>query len=204
MENKLAKIYYISQGTSVEEHLANIQSVCEAGIKLVQLRLKNTSTEEYTAAGIKAQSICEKHGALLFINDNIEVARDCRANGVHLGLSDDRPQQARSTLSKGKLIGGTANTLEHCLQLIEEGVDYIGLGPYKFTTTKNNLSPIIGLTGYQNIVNELTKKGHDTPIFAIGGIEKKDFESIYNTGIHGVAVSGILSNKSKNELAQVL
>lgn len=199
-----AKIYYISQGKTTEEHLANISDVVEAGCKLVQLRLKGVSEEDYTKAGIKAQQICAVKNALLFINDNIQVAKNCNADGVHLGLTDERPAKAREVLSKGKLVGGTANTLEHCLQLINEGVDYIGLGPYRYTTTKKNLSPVLGLEGFKNIKNELVKRGDLTPIYAIGGIEKVDFESIYNIGINGIAVSGILSNKSKNELAAVL
>ena len=199
-----AKIYYISQGKTTEEHLANISDVVEAGCKFVQLRLKGVSEEDYTKAGIKAQQICAVKNALLFINDNIQVAKNCNADGVHLGLTDERPAKAREVLSKGKLVGGTANTLEHCLQLINEGVDYIGLGPYRYTTTKKNLSPVLGLEGFENIKNELVKRGDLTPIYAIGGIEKVDFESIYNIGINGIAVSGILSNKSKNELAAVL
>lgn len=204
MEKKLPQLYYISQGTSVEEHLKNIAAVSEAGVFLVQLRLKNVSDEVYTTAGIQAKVICEKHGALLIINDNIAVAKNCNADGVHLGLTDERPQQARLMLNKGTLVGGTANTLADCLQLIKEGVDYIGLGPFRFTATKEKLSPIVGLAGYEKIVATLQKAGHITPIYAIGGIEKSDFSSIYRTGIHGIAVSGILSNKSKKELAQVV
>lgn len=199
-----AKIYYISQGKTTEEHLANISAVVEAGCKLVQLRLKEVSEEDYTKTGSKAQQICAKYNALLFINDNIQVAKNCNADGVHLGLTDERPPKAREVLGKGKLVGGTANTLEHCIQLIEEGVDYIGLGPFRYTTTKKNLSPVLGLKGFQSIKNELEKQGYSTPIYAIGGIEKADFEAIYNIGINGIAVSGILSSKSINELEAVL
>ena len=199
-----AKIYYISQGKTTAEHLANIIAVVEAGCGLVQLRLKEVSDEVYTEVGQQAKQICAAKGALLFINDNIQVAKNCDADGVHLGLSDERPAKARAVLGQGKLVGGTANSLAHCEQLIKEGVDYIGLGPFRFTTTKNNLSPILGLQGFERIKLALEKSGNTTPIYAIGGIEKSDFESLYNIGIHGVAVSGILSNKSKNELEAVL
>jgi len=84
--------------------------------------------------------------------------------------------------------------LEHVLQRIDEKCNYIGLGPFRFTSTKEKLSPILGIEGYQHVMNSLKSKGIEIPIFAIGGIKVEDVNDILNTGIYGVALSGMLTN----------
>lgn len=189
----LHKLQYISQGSSPETHIQNIKSVLEAGVKLVQLRLKNISEELYTEYAIKAKELCDKYDAALIINDNVNVSKLSNANALHLGLDDMNVMEAKQIVPT-KIIGGTANTFKHIKQRCAEKVDYIGLGPYRFTRTKEKLSPILGIEGYQNIIQQMKKENLHTPIYAIGGIELKDIESIINTGIYGIAVSGLLTN----------
>lgn len=200
----MESVYYISQGKTTTEHLNNIQAVCEAGCRLIQLRMKKISEVGYLTTAKKAKEICDEFGAQLFINDNVEVAKNCNATGVHLGKSDLLPSKARNFLNDNQLIGGTANTLEDCLNLIEQKVDYIGMGPFRFTITKKNLSPVLGLDGYSKIITELRKQGHQTPVYAIGGIEENDVAEIVNTGVAGIAISGFLTNKSKEELKRII
>ena len=194
----LHKLHYISQGATPNEHLNNIEAVLNAGIKLVQLRLKNISDEMYIEFGSKAQELCDKYQAVLIINDNVSVAAKCHADAVHLGLDDMSVLEARK-LFPNKIIGGTANTFEHIKQRCNENVDYIGLGPFRFTSTKEKLSPILGLEGYQNIIQKMRQENLSTPIYAIGGIELKDIESIINTGLYGIAVSGLLTHSNNKE-----
>lgn len=196
------KLYYISQGVTPKEHLQNIQKVCEAGCKLVQLRLKESSEDTYISIAKKAKNICEKYNAKLIINDNIKVAQTIKADGIHLGKNDLSPIIARKTLVNKSIIGGTANTLEDCIELINQGVNYIGLGPFKFTNTKKNLSPIIGLNGYEKIIKSI--KNTNIPVYAIGGITSADFESLYKTGVFGIAISGLISNKSVSEIKKII
>jgi thiamine-phosphate pyrophosphorylase len=106
----------------------------------------------------------QEYLATFIINDNVHLAKQLDADGVHLGLSDE---EARLILGKTKIIGGTANTLK-MLQRTAENCDYIGLGPYQFTT-KQHLSPILGLEGYRSIIEQMKAK-HPNPIYAIGGI----------------------------------
>lgn len=197
------KIYYISQGNTRQEHLNNIQNVCEAGCKLVQLRLKDVSDQEYVETAFKAKEICIQHGTILIINDKVAIAKEVNADGVHLGKNDLSPSAARTVLGN-KIIGGTANSLEDCLELINQKIDYIGLGPFRFTDTKKNLSPVLGLEGIQNIISEIRKKGHDLPIYTIGGIKESDFEALSNTGVSGIAISGLLTGKNKEELSGII
>ena len=170
------KLYYISQGSTPKKHLQNIKRVCDTGCQLIQLRLKNTDKDVYRKTAQQALEICKAYNAQFIINDSIEVAIAIGADGVHLGKEDATPVFARQVLGKGKIIGGTANSIEDCLDLIKQGVDYIGLGPYKFTVTKENLSPLLAIQDYHDIVSKLTEKNLKPSIYAIGGIVENDIQ----------------------------
>ena len=189
------KLQYISQGTTTQEHLENIQKACNAGAELVQLRLKNVSDEALLAAAKEARTITAHFQTRLIINDNYKIAKEVKADGVHLGQSDSCPTEAIAYLGDFYMIGGTANTLEDCQKLIAKGVHYIGLGPFKFTTTKQNLGPVLGIEGYQAILDELQT---ETPIFAIGGITIEDVAELIKTGIYGIAASTMLTANFNN------
>ena len=98
--------------------------------------------------------------------------------------------EARKILGNNFIIGGTANTFENIRMHYKAGADYIGCGPFRFTTTKKNLSPILGLKGYADIVSQMRKENINLPIVAIGGITKEDIPSLMGTGITGIAISG--------------
>lgn len=183
----ISKLHYISQGATVKEHLENIQQACQAGAELVQLRLKNYSEKKILKAAQEAREITGHFQTRLIINDHYKIAKEVKADGVHLGKTDTSPLEARKHLYTWQIIGGTANTLEDCKSLLDKKVDYIGLGPFRFTTTKDNLSPILGTNGYLTILEELKT---ETPIVAIGGITLEDVPEIITTGVHGFAVSG--------------
>ncbi|RKR13295.1 thiamine-phosphate diphosphorylase [Maribacter vaceletii] len=183
----IPKLHYISQGESPQEHLNNIQKACTSGAELVQLRLKNVSEKKILKIAMKAREITGHFQTRLIINDYYKIAKEVKADGVHLGKKDTCPIEARKSLESWQIIGGTANTLQDCEALVTKGIDYIGLGPYRYTTTKENLSPVLGILGYQAILDELKA---DTPIIAIGGIVTEDVSEILKTGISGIAVSG--------------
>lgn len=188
----LHKLQYISQGSNPDIHIQNIESVLDAGVKLIQLRLKNTSDEIYTEYGIKAKELCKSYNAKLIINDNPVVAKACHADALHLGLNDMSVLEAKQIITD-KIVGGTANTFEHIIQRHAEKVNYIGLGPYRFTSTKEKLSPVLGIDGYRKIIDRMKANNIDTAVYAIGGIELKDIEAILATGVYGIAVSGLLT-----------
>jgi len=188
-----SRLQYISQGQSKEEQVLNIRKVLDHGCTWIQLRFKNQAIREVSLLGEEIRRLTSRYGATLIINDHVQVARDVDADGVHLGLQDADVFQARSVLGN-KIIGGTANTIQHIRQRIKEACNYIGLGPFRYTPTKEKLSPILGLTGYQNILGQLTEAERKTPIYAIGGIQLEDINEIMNTGVHGVAISGALTD----------
>ena len=129
---------------------------------------------------------------MLLINDRVEVAIAAGVQGVHLGQRDMAVGEARRLLGADKIIGGTANTMAQLREHYRQGADYIGLGPYRYTTTKKNLSPVLGLEGYRAIVAGLRAEGVDIPVVAIGGIGAADVMALLATGLHGVAFSGML------------
>ncbi|NKI25127.1 thiamine phosphate synthase [Arenibacter sp. 6A1] len=196
-------LYYISQGKTPEEHLTNIETAVRGGCRLVQLRLKEIPQDQILETAIAAKLICNGNDTCLIINDHPKIAHAINADGVHLGKTDSDIADARLLLGTTKIIGGTANTLEDCLELIKAGVDYIGLGPYKFTATKKNLSPVLGADGIQKIVSSLRDNGHKVPVYAIGGIVEEDVEVLFETGVYGLAVSGLLTNTSAERIGQL-
>lgn len=195
----MIELQYISQGKTPKEHLKNIGEVCEAGCRWIQLRLKNIDLAVYLETAIQCREICDQYGAIMIINDQVRIAQASLADGVHLGLEDMSPTDARNILGENSIIGGTANTIEDCIQQAEAGVDYIGLGPYRHTITKKKLSPILGVDGYSKILSVLQKEGIETPVIAIGGIKSGDVKQIVATGVRGVAVSGMLTNQEDIE-----
>lgn len=187
------QLHYISQPPENGTHLTAIEQVLQAGGQWIQLRVKEQPENVVLELAIQASLLCEKYGAKLIVNDYPELALKSGAYGVHLGLNDMPVAQARAILGKDKCIGGTANTFADICRRVEEGADYIGLGPFRFTTTKQNLSPVLGLEGYQKLMEQVREAGIQLPIIAIGGITTQDIRSILQTGIYGVAVSGLLT-----------
>ena len=195
-----SKLQYISQGSTATEQLYNIQQALGAGCNWIQLRYKNATTDEVTALAAQVKRLCTDHSATFIINDHPHIARTMDTDGVHLGLTDMPITKARQIVGSNKIIGGTANTLEDVLQRVEEGCSYIGLGPLRFTTTKEKLSPVLGLIGYEEIIEALKHRCITTPVYAIGGIVLEDIQAIMKTGVHGVAVSGIITNSPDKKL----
>jgi thiamine-phosphate pyrophosphorylase len=198
-----SKLQYISQGGTTAMQLKNINDALDAGCSWVQLRFKNASEYELKTTAEEVKKLCATYSATFMINDYPLVAKAVDADGVHLGLTDMLIKEAVEIIGVDKIIGGTANTLQDVLQRVEEGCSYIGLGPFRFTTTKEKLSPVLGLEGYKNIMDELKQRNIDIPIYAIGGILKEDISSILQTGIYGIAGSGIITAPSdKKELVK--
>lgn len=183
---------YISHFTPTIGYVEGIRMALEGGCKWIQLRMKDASTEEVLANAEEALPLCRQYGAKFILDDHVELVERAGADGVHLGKNDMPVDEARKILGNGKIIGGTANTIEDIVRLHKQGADYIGCGPFRFTTTKKKLSPVLGLEGYKSIVLNMRDKGIDLPIVAIGGITVADIPAIMATGVTGIALSGAI------------
>ncbi len=192
----MEKLQYISQGYTREEQETNIRKALDNGVKWIQVRWKNAPKRDFITLCEISKTLCSDHHAVCIINDHVQIAKDIDADGVHVGLNDMSVETARHILGEDKIIGGTANTFQNVLQRMVESCDYIGLGPLRFTTTKEQLSPVLGFRGYQNIIQELHDKLLEIPkIFAIGGVVLNDIELLQQIGIYGVAVSGQITEQ---------
>lgn len=185
---------YISHYTPSIRYVDGIRMALEGGCKWVQLRMKDAPEEEVLACAKEALPLCRQHGAKFILDDHVELVETAGADGVHLGKNDMPVDEARKILGPDKIIGGTANTIDDIIRLHRQGADYIGCGPFRFTTTKKKLSPVLGLEGYRNIVLKMRENGIDLPIVAIGGITVDDIPAIMGTGVTGIALSGAILN----------
>lgn len=187
-------IQFITHSNNRYGYVDGARLALEGGCRWVQLRMKEATEAEFMAAAAEIGRLCKEHGATFVLDDHVEWVEKTGADGVHLGKNDMPIDEARKILGNDKIIGGTANTFEDVERLYRQGADYIGCGPFRFTTTKKNLSPVLGLEGYQHIVDQMKAHGIDLPIVAIGGILESDIKSILATGVSGIAVSGGILN----------
>ena len=188
----MASLQFITHETEQFSYREGAFMALEAGCKWIQLRMKDVAVETVRQLAEELKKACENRHALLIIDDYVEVAREVKADGVHLGKNDMPIEEARKILGEGFIIGGTANTFEDVKRHYEAGADYLGIGPFRFTTTKKNLSPVLGLEGYRNIKQQMIEAGIILPAVAIGGITVEDIPAILATGIEGIAMSGAI------------
>ena len=190
---KISTLHYITQDLTHVSHWEQARLACEGGADWVQLRMKNRAYSDWKETALRTQEVCKKFGTTFIINDNAQIALEIEADGVHLGKTDFSPIEAREMLGGKFIIGGTSNTFEDVLFLHEAKVNYIGLGPFRFTKTKKNLSPILGLEGYQSILQQYKMANLSLPIIAIGGINLDDVAILKANYLHGIAVSSLIN-----------
>lgn len=183
---KINPLHYITTSPEAAE------LACQGGVRWVQLRVKNLPYAAWRQLGLDTLAVTRRYGATLLINDNPRLAQEIGADGVHLGKEDMPAAEARQMLGPNFIVGGTANTFADIKQLVAAGVDYVGLGPFRFTSTKEKLSPILGLVGYTEIMAQCRAAGFTVPVVGIGGITLSDVAPLLATGLHGVAVSGAI------------
>lgn len=183
-------IQFISHYTDTIMYLDSIRLALAGGCRWVQLRMKDATVDEIRPVALEAQRLCKEAGATFIIDDHVALVKEIGADGVHLGKNDMPIAEARKLLGDVFIIGGTANTIDDVRSHYASGADYIGCGPFRFTTTKKGLSPVLGLEGYRSIVSQMRAEGIDLPIVAIGGITAEDIPDIMQTGVTGISLSG--------------
>lgn len=182
-------VYPITFDGSPHSHAKQVQALIQGGAQWIQLRMKNVPEEERQQTARHCLKLCRRFGVRLFINDDAILAREIQADGVHVGWQDMPVAEVRQILGAEAWIGGTANTPEQVRQRLEQGVDLIGLGPWKHTETKKNLSPVLGVEG---VIRGTEAAQGNIPVYVIGGVQPEDFRLIFACGAQGVALSSIL------------
>ena len=192
-------IQFITHTNELYDYLDGVRMALEGGCRWIQLRMKDASEEEILKTAESTRELCRQYDAVFLLDDYVELVERSGADGVHLGKNDMPIDKARRLLGKDKIIGGTANTFEDVKRIYSAGADYIGCGPFRFTTTKKKLSPILGLDGYRRIIEHMNAYGINIPVIAIGGILLQDVSDIMQTGVSGVAVSGAILNANNDD-----
>lgn len=185
-------LQFITHCTEQYGYVEGAVAALNGGCKWIQLRMKGATPEQVKEAAAQLKPLCKEHDAILLLDDYVEFVAELDVDGVHLGKNDMPIDEARKVLGEKYIIGGTANTFDDIVMHIKRGADYVGVGPFRYTETKQNLSPILGLEGYKNIVTQCKEAGIEIPIVAIGGIEIADLPALMATGISGIAVSGVI------------
>lgn len=183
-------LQFISHATPQLSMLEGIRMALAGGCRWVQLRMKEATDDEAMPVAMQVKTLCKEAVATFIIDDRVHLAKTVGADGVHLGKNDMPISEARRILGGNFIIGGTANSIDDVVAHYNSGADYIGCGPFRFTTTKKRLSPILGIEGYKHIMSEMKRQAITIPVVAIGGITLADVHDILETGVSGIAVSG--------------
>jgi thiamine-phosphate pyrophosphorylase len=174
-------------------HAEQAERLCAAGVRWVQLRIKRADPADWRREARAAVAACRRHGALLSVNDSVDVALEAGADGVHLGRLDGDWDGARARLGPRALLGGTVNDEAEARRAAASALDYVGIGPLRFTATKQNLSPVLGLGGIRALLPLLAGR----PAWVIGGVQPSDLPAAREAGAAGVAVSSGLREASQ-------
>ncbi|MBR5983384.1 MAG: thiamine phosphate synthase [Bacteroidales bacterium] len=203
---ELPRTMFISHHNAKYDYISGCKEALRGGIRFVQLRMKDASDDEVVATAKVLREECDKYAALLTVDDRVNLLETGLFDGVHIGKNDMLVCEAKKITGDKFLLGATCNTEEDVFHAIADGADYIGMGPFRFTTTKKNLSAILGLNGYRNIMQKMQALGAKMPIYAIGGIRVEDLQDLKDTGVHGIAISSVIldSENPNNTIKQIL
>lgn len=190
-------LQFITHFSDNYSYIDSAKIALEGGCRWIQLRMKDANESLLEETALFVQKMCKEYGATFIIDDNVHLVKKIKADGVHLGKNDMPISEARRILGDGFIIGGTVNTFDDILKqrTTDNGQqslgmpDYFGCGPFRFTSTKKNLAPILGLEGYENIISNMKRNNINIPIVAIGGINKDDILDILKIGVDGIALS---------------
>ena len=213
MKLRNVRLQFITHYTERYSYIDSARIALEGGCRWVQLRMKDADETLLEETALIVQKMCKDYDATFIIDDNVHLCKKIKADGVHLGKNDMPIAEARKILGDDFIIGATVNTFDDVLLCQQSTVnrqqslsteytpsplpvprsplpDYFGCGPFRFTSTKKNLAPILGLDGYREIMKNMKENNIDIPLVAIGGITKDDVPELMKTGIDGIAISG--------------
>lgn len=204
------RLQFITHHNARYSYIDSARIALEGGCRWIQLRMKDANKRLLEETAITIQKMCRNYGATFIIDDNVTLTKKINADGVHLGKNDMPIAEARKMLGEKFIIGGTVNSFNDILQHLQGAIpDYFGCGPFRFTSTKKNLAPILGCEGYQSIISKMRELNINIPLVAIGGICKDDILELFDCGVDGIALSSSILNASNptsemNEITKII
>ena len=189
------RLQFITHCNNKYSHIESALIALKGGCRWIQLRMKGASESLLEEAAIIIQRMCKDYGATFIIDDNVFLAKKLKADGVHLGKNDMSINKARKILGKEYIIGCTVNSFEDVLLNLRHAIpSYFGCGPFRHTSTKKNLAPILDFEGYRDILQKMRNNNIDIPLIAIGGIGMRDIPQLLECGVSGIALSSSILN----------
>ena len=210
MKSNNYRMQFITHHNEKYSYVDSARIALEGGCRWIQLRMKDANDTLMEETALIIQKMCKDCGATFIIDDNVSLTKKINADGVHLGKNDMPIAEARKILGDKFIIGGTINSFDDILQHLQGATpDYFGCGPFRFTSTKKNLAPILGYEGYKNILTKMRENNINIPLIAIGGICKDDISKLLDCGINGIALSSSILNAENpiiemNEIMTIL
>ena len=181
---KELKLYLVTDSDILEgrDFYNCIEEALKGGVTILQLREKDASGKEFLERAIKLRELTKKYNVKFIINDRVDIAMLCDADGVHIGQSDIPANKVRELIGEDKIVGVSARTVEEAIKAKENGADYIGVGAMFTTTTKLDAKAVS--------IEELKeiKKAVDLPIVTIGGLSLNNIDKLKECDIDGYAV----------------
>lgn len=210
MKSNNYRMQFITHHNEKYSYVDSARIALEGGCRWIQLRMKDSNDTLMEETALIIQKMCKDYGATFIIDDNVSLTKKINADGVHLGKNDMPIAEARMILGDKFIFGGTINSFDDILQHLQGATpDYFGCGPFRFTSTKKNLAPILGYEGYKNILTKMRENNINIPLIAIGGICKDDISKLLDCGINGIALSSSILNAENpiiemNEIMTIL
>jgi thiamine-phosphate pyrophosphorylase len=209
MKSNNYRLQLITHYSKDYSYIDSVHIALEGGCRWVQLRMKDSDEILFEKTAIVVQQMCKEYGANFIIDDNVALVKKIDADGVHLGKNDMSIYDARQILGDKAIIGGTINRFDDIALHMQGRPDYFGCGPFRYTSTKKNLSPVLGYEGYCDIISKMRESDINIPLIAIGGITKGDIPELLKCGVGGIALSGSIINavepiKEMREIADIL
>ena len=183
-DKEMMRLYAVTDRAWVGRHslYEQVEAALKGGVTCVQLREKELSQEEFLAEAMEISSLCRKHGVPLFINDNVDVAIACHADGIHVGQSDLEAAQVRQRVGDNLMIGVSVHSVEEALEAVKQGADCLGVGAMFATSTKTDVD-VLPMETLRAICDAV-----EIPVVAIGGINRNNIPRLSGTGVDGVAL----------------
>ena len=185
--------------TGKQTLMEQVEDALKGGATCVQLREKELDEAAFLQEALEMKALCEKYHVPFFVNDNVEIAVKCKADGIHVGQSDMATAKVRQTVGEDMMIGVSVHSVEEALEAVRNGADCLGVGAMFSTSTKANADVLT-----KEVLKEICD-AVDIPVVAIGGISKGNMAELKGTGVDGVAlVSAIFAAEDIEKECRIL
>ena len=185
--------------TGKQTLMEQVEDALKGGATCVQLREKELDENAFLQEALEMKALCEKYHVPFFVNDNVEIAVKCKADGIHVGQSDMATAKVRQTVGEDMMIGVSVHSVEEALVAVRNGADCLGVGAMFSTSTKADANVLT-----KEVLKEICD-AVDIPVVAIGGISKGNMAELKGTGVDGVAlVSAIFAAEDIEEECRIL